>query len=68
MAAFCTRLYDNTSEAIIEPPITVPVTDDEEADIRATMTSIVSVIERYIKMYPDQWVAFERVWPEGEQS
>lgn len=66
LAAFCTRLYDNRSEAVIEPPIAIQVTDDEEADIKATMANMLSVIERYIRKHPDQWVAFERVWPEED--
>ena len=49
---------------IIEPPFLVEKTADLEADVACGLTRIVSILERVIGSAPDQWVMFQRVWPE----
>ncbi len=63
LAGFSIRRADNSSDVFVEPPIEMQVTDDEEADLAVNMRRILAVFERYIRAYPDQWVAFVPVWP-----
>jgi KDO2-lipid IV(A) lauroyltransferase len=49
---------------IIEPPFFVEKTADLEADVARGLARIVSILERVIRSAPDQWVMFQRVWPE----
>jgi KDO2-lipid IV(A) lauroyltransferase len=68
IAAFCTRRADNRSTAVIEPPIEVHASGDEQADVVATMNGMLRLFERYIKAHAGQWVAFEPVWPARERG
>lgn len=49
---------------MIEPSFTVPKTADREADIAAGMKRVVDALETAIAIAPEQWVMFQRVWPE----
>lgn len=49
---------------ILEPPFSVEKTDDLDADVARGLDHVVSVLERVIGSAPDQWVMFQRVWPE----
>lgn len=60
---------DTTSRArrfvyYVEQPIYVPATADRNDDVARGLEQLVAVLERYIAMAPDQWVTFERIWPE----
>ena len=33
-----------------------------EEDVRRTKEAYLNVFERYIKKYPDQWYAFDKIW------
>lgn len=60
------RKPDNTFEATIEPLTDWVRTDDLEGDIQTNMKSIVTILERYLRRYPDQWVMFQPVWKVGK--
>jgi KDO2-lipid IV(A) lauroyltransferase len=47
---------------LVEEPIEVPRTRDRDADVRAGMTRLVRVYERYVRAYPEQWFNFHDFW------
>lgn len=49
---------------MIQPPFTIEKTDDRDADIAAGMARVAQILEEAIALAPDQWVMFQRVWPE----
>ena len=54
-----------------DPPLTLVRTDDTEADIVANTAMFNSVLEQYVRKYPDQWLWVHRRWktrPPGEQG
>jgi KDO2-lipid IV(A) lauroyltransferase len=51
-------------EIEIGEPFTVPKTSDIEADMDAGFARLIPVLERAIRDRLDQWVMFQRVWPE----
>ena len=52
-----------------EPALEFTATSDREQDIRAATQQMASVVEKYIRRYPDQWLWIHRRWktrPPGE--
>ncbi|MCA9859666.1 MAG: hypothetical protein KC438_08085 [Thermomicrobiales bacterium] len=60
---FTVRAGD-TNLLMIEDAFHVERTSDRNADIAAGMVRVVDAIETAISIAPDQWVMFQRVWPE----
>ncbi len=53
----------------IGAPLTVDHTGNEEEDVRRLTQSFTSVVEDYVRLYPDQWLWIHRRWktrPPGE--
>ena len=53
----------------IGEPLTIDRTGDEEEDVRRLTQSFTSVVEDYVRRYPDQWLWIHRRWktrPPGE--
>ena len=59
---FMLREKDDTFRLIFEPGLKRPSAAGEDARLKEIMARYVSVIERYIKMYPTQWYMFKRAW------
>jgi Kdo2-lipid IVA lauroyltransferase/acyltransferase len=54
-----------------DPAVELVRTGDLEADIRANTQVFTSIIEKYVRQYPEQWLWVHRRWktrPEGEKS
>ncbi|MEA2516154.1 MAG: phosphatidylinositol dimannoside acyltransferase [Thermomicrobiales bacterium] len=49
---------------ILEPAFHVEKTHDLDADVAHGLAKVTAVLERVIGSAPDQWVMFQRVWPE----
>lgn len=49
----------------VDEPFHVPHTSDPERDIREAMQRVVAIFERQIRDSPEQWVMFQRVWPDS---
>lgn len=58
------RRVDKGHELAFYPAITVPKTADITADLQIGLERMVEALERGISGTPDQWVMFQRVWPE----
>lgn len=68
--AFC--LWDSRSgrfRIVFHQPIELHSTGDPEKDVLAATQQMTSVIEQYVRAYPDQWLWIHRRWktrPPGE--
>ncbi len=52
----------------VEEPFIVERTDNADRDISLAMARVVQVFEREIRETPEQWVMFQRVWPDAEET
>ena len=55
----------------IEPALETICTGDDEADVLANTAAYTKVIEKFVRLYPDQWLWVHRRWktrPPGEPS
>jgi KDO2-lipid IV(A) lauroyltransferase len=55
----------------IEPPLEITRTGDEREDLRQLTALFTSVIEKYVRLYPDQWLWIHKRWntrPNGEAN
>lgn len=56
---------------IVEPPISIEPTGDEDEDVRQLTTKVSQVIEDQIRRYPGQWLWIHKRWktrPRGEPA
>ncbi|NQT32813.1 MAG: lysophospholipid acyltransferase family protein [Candidatus Omnitrophica bacterium] len=61
-----TREKDDTFKFYFEKSIKCENTGDADKDIRGVMSEYIKLFEKYIRMYPDQWYAFKRLWKPDE--
>lgn len=59
---FMVREKDDTFRLIFEPSLKKSSASAEDDKVDDIMKEYLSVIERYIKMYPTQWYMFRRAW------
>ncbi len=53
------------------PPLVLPRSGDDERDVVSATQMFTSVIEEYVRRFPDQWLWVHRRWktrPEGEEA
>jgi len=63
---FMTRNKDNTFTLKIEEPIEINPSGDYKKDAAAIMERYKTVLEDYIRKYPDQWYMFKKFWGENK--
>ncbi len=68
LPCFAVRESDSHSQVYIEEPLFLTPSDDPERDVREGAQRIVALMERYIRAYPDQWLAFQPVWGDGARG
>lgn len=56
------------NDLVIREPIMVPRTENREADVAAGLDQVARELEQAIRKAPDQWVLFQRVWPEDHRD
>jgi Kdo2-lipid IVA lauroyltransferase/acyltransferase len=49
---------------ITQPPMTMELTGDREADVQHNVRRILAVTEHWIAETPEQWLMYHPVWPE----
>jgi KDO2-lipid IV(A) lauroyltransferase len=55
---------------LIDEPVAFALSGDEVQDVRALTQAYTSVVEKYVRRYPDQWLWIHRRWktrPPGEK-
>jgi len=60
--SFLVRTADDKFRLIFEEPIQPKHTGNKNDDIKNTMRGYLSVIEKYVRSFPEQWYSFNRVW------
>jgi KDO2-lipid IV(A) lauroyltransferase len=61
--AFC--VWDQSRrrfKVVYEPALELEATGDAEKDLRSATQQMTSVVERYVRRYPDQWLWIHRRW------
>ena len=64
VVALFARRTENGYGMTLEGPFTIEKTADREADVRRGVEFVAGLLERAIRETPDQWVMFQRAWPE----
>ena len=65
---FMLREKDDTFRFVFEEPIFPEVTGDEKGALKRLAKKYLAVMEKYIKLYPNQWYMFRNVWNGYEVS
>lgn len=58
------RRHRTRQTCTIEGPIWLEATSDPDGDLARGVQRIAHILERHIRPSPEQWVMFQRVWPE----
>ena len=59
---FSVRKSSNRFAIYIEPPLRLVDTGNSSQSVKANLERLAAVMERYIRQYPEQWVALEPIW------
>jgi KDO2-lipid IV(A) lauroyltransferase len=62
LPAFTFREEGNGHRIIVEPPVLLEETGDTERDLVVNTQKFTSLIESYVRRYPDQWLWVHRRW------
>lgn len=62
LPAFMIRMKDGRYKCLIQPPVELIETGDEEQDIRANTQKFTSIIEDIVRRYPDQYFWVHQRW------
>ncbi len=65
---FSVRQPDNRSYVYIEPPFEFERTGNPAQDTCAGVQKMATVMESYIRKYPDQWLMFQPFWDESNDG
>ena len=65
LPGFTVRGKDSKYTLHFERPIQIERCEDKEEFIRINTQKIAAVIEKYVRLYPEQWCVFEEVWQES---
>lgn len=66
LPAFVIRTAKGHYKLHVEPPILVSKGKANAEAVRELTDRIIAIMEKYIKEYPTQWMAFEQLWERGK--
>jgi KDO2-lipid IV(A) lauroyltransferase len=59
---FVTREKDGRHKLVIEKPLDYDLVGDKGEDVKNIVQKAAHTIEKYVKMYPEQWFMFDNPW------
>ena len=59
---FIIRRYGTAHTIVLEEPIQMPQSGSKETRVQAGIAAYLSVLERYVRRYPSQWLWLHRRW------
>lgn len=59
---FVIREKNNVHRLILEKPLEYTLSGNKEEDIKMIVQKTTSVIEKYVRKYPEQWFMFDNPW------
>jgi phosphatidylinositol dimannoside acyltransferase len=59
---FCVRTPRHLTSIFIESPLTLTDKDNREESMRDNLEKLAAIMEKYIRMYPEQWAIMEPFW------
>ena len=62
LPAFIVGLPDGRYRAIVEEPLAIATEGDRDEALRKNVLAYVSILERYVRQYPEQWYCFYPFW------
>ena len=62
LPVFTVREYGNVYKYVFEKPLEYTLSGDKKSDIRNIMQKVSEIIEKYIRLYPEQWFIFCNPW------
>lgn len=62
LPGFTIRDSPNHFTVFLEPPITYDQSGSDEEKCREITQKFANVLEKYVKLYPDQWLIFNPLW------
>ncbi len=68
LPAFIVRVPDGRYRAIIEGPLPIDTSGDRDAALRTNLARYVTILERYVRAYPDQWYCFYPFWDDPSRK
>lgn len=63
VGVYTERLGPHRMRITMEPPLEVPRTGDDDADVKAIMAAINARVEAWVRARPDQWLWLHKRWP-----
>jgi KDO2-lipid IV(A) lauroyltransferase len=68
LPAFIIQVPDGRYRAVVEEPLTVEREGDREAALRTNIQRYVSILERYVREFPEQWYCFYPFWDDPSRG
>jgi len=65
---FIIREKDDTHKIIFDSPIEYTITEDKKEDIKKILQKATKIVERYVRLYPEQWFMFDDPWKDRSKS
>lgn len=68
LPAFIVRVEGGRYRAILEEPLEIERAGDREAALRTNLQRYVTILERYVRQYPEQWYCFYPFWDDPSRQ